>query len=74
MGHQQVLGPNEIQRMSAGAAVRHSEFNPFSKELHLFQIWIEPETMGTQPSYKQIRFDPEEKQHWRRRGGKYILD
>jgi redox-sensitive bicupin YhaK (pirin superfamily) len=64
MGHEEVLGPNEIQRMSAGTGVRHSEFNPSSAEpLHLFQIWIEPATMGTQPSYEQIRFDPEEKKN-----------
>jgi len=64
MGHQQVLGPNEIQRMSAGTGVRHSEFNPSKSErLHLFQIWIEPATTGTQPSYEQIRFDPEEKRN-----------
>ena len=64
MGHQEVLGPNEIQRMSAGTGVRHSEFNPSSTEaLHLFQIWIEPATIGTKPSYEQIRFDPEEKKN-----------
>ena len=64
MGHQEVLGPNEIQRMSAGTGVRHSEFNPSSAEpLHLFQIWIEPATMGTKPSYEQIRFKPEEKKN-----------
>ena len=64
LGHQEVLGPNEIQRMSAGTGVRHSEFNPSSTEaLHLFQIWIEPATIGTKPSYEQIRFDPEEKKN-----------
>ena len=64
MGHEEVLGPNEIQRMSAGTGVRHSEFNPSGTEpLHLFQIWIHPATMGTQPSYEQIRFDPEEKKN-----------
>lgn len=64
MSHQKVLGPNEIQRMSAGTGLRHSEFNPSSTEpLHLFQIWIEPATMGTQPSYEQIRFDPTEKKN-----------
>jgi quercetin 2,3-dioxygenase len=62
MGHQEALGPNEIQRMSAGTGVRHSEFNPSDSErLHLFQIWIEPRTAGTRPSYEQIRFDPQEK-------------
>ena len=68
MGHQQVLGPNEIQRMSAGTGVRHSEFNPSSTEpLHFFQIWIEPATMGTRPGYEQIRFGPEEKKNTLRR-------
>jgi redox-sensitive bicupin YhaK (pirin superfamily) len=64
MGHQEALGPNEIQRMSGGTGVRHSEFNASVKEaLHFFQIWIEPATTGTQPSYEQIRFDPKEKQN-----------
>jgi hypothetical protein len=64
MGHQQALGPNEIQRMSAGTGVRHSEFNPSASErLHFFQIWIEPASTGTHPSYEQIRFDPEEKKN-----------
>ena len=64
MGHEQVLGPNEIQRMSAGTGIRHSEFNPSSSErLHFFQIWIEPGTTGTQPSYEQIRFNPEDKKN-----------
>jgi redox-sensitive bicupin YhaK (pirin superfamily) len=64
MGHQKVLGPNEIQRMSAGTGIRHSEFNPSGSDpLHFFQIWIEPASMGTRPSYEQIRFDPAEKQN-----------
>ena len=64
MGHRQALGPNEIQHMSAGTGVRHSEFNASkSDRLHFFQIWIEPATIGTKPSYEQIRFDPEEKKN-----------
>jgi redox-sensitive bicupin YhaK (pirin superfamily) len=62
MGHQEVLGPNEIQRMSAGTGVMHSEFNPSGTEpVHFFQIWLEPAATGTPSSYEQIRFDPEEK-------------
>jgi quercetin 2,3-dioxygenase len=64
IGHQQALGPNEIQRMSAGRGVRHSEFNPSNSERpHFFQIRIEPATSGTPPSYEQIQFDPEEKKN-----------
>src|SRR5579862_5219601 len=64
MGHQETLGPNEIQRMSAGTGIRHSEFNPSKSEgLHLFQIWIEPAKMGTRPSYEQLAFDPAEKKN-----------
>jgi len=63
MGHQEVLGPNEIQRMSAGTGVMHSEFNPSGTDpVHFLQIWIEPATTGTPSSYEQIRFDPAEKQ------------
>ena len=71
MGHQQVLGPSEIQRMSAGTGIRHSEFNPSPDAgLHFFQIWIEPATRGTQPGYEQIRFDPKDKQdRWKRLAG-----
>jgi len=48
--------------MSAGTGILHSEFNASSTDpLHFFQIWIEPATPGTKPSYEQIRFDPGEK-------------
>jgi redox-sensitive bicupin YhaK (pirin superfamily) len=64
MGHQENLGPNEIQRMSAGTGIMHSEFNPSGAErVHFFQIWIEPATLGTKPSYEQISFDPSEKRN-----------
>jgi hypothetical protein len=62
MGHQEVLGPNEVQRMSAGTGVVHSEFNGSKTEpVHFLQIWIEPATTGLPSSYEQFKFDPEEK-------------
>ncbi|MGO4209385.1 pirin family protein [Terriglobus sp. 2YAB30_2] len=64
MGHTEELGPNEIQRMSAGSGVVHSEFNGSNAEpVHLFQVWIEPRTRGEKPSYEQLAFDPAEKKN-----------
>lgn len=62
MGHTEVLGANEIQKMSAGTGVVHSEFNASETEpVHLLQIWIIPDTSGITPAYEQYRFEPEEK-------------
>jgi len=62
MGEQQTLGPNEIQVMSAGSGVVHSEFNASETDpVHLFQIWILPAAEDLQPSYQQIAFAPEDK-------------
>jgi quercetin 2,3-dioxygenase len=62
MGHTELLGPNEIQKMSAGSGVVHSEFNGSETEpVHFFQIWIEPKSKGTTPAYEQIKFDAAEK-------------
>jgi quercetin 2,3-dioxygenase len=62
MGEQHVLGPNEIQMMSAGTGVVHSEFNASETEAcHLFQIWILPGQEDLEPSYQQIAFEPKEK-------------
>ncbi len=62
MGHVEVLGPNEIQKMSAGTGVVHSEFNGSETEpVHFMQIWIEPKSRGTTPSYEQLKFDAAEK-------------
>lgn len=64
MGHQETLGPNEIQRMSAGTGIRHSEFNPSpDSPVHFFQVWITPAAVGTKPSYEQIRFDSADKKN-----------
>ena len=61
-GNRYVLGPNEIQTMSAGSGIIHSEFNASQTEdLHLFQIWIFPDTEDLKPGYQQIAFDPAEK-------------
>jgi quercetin 2,3-dioxygenase len=62
MGHQEVLGPNEVQVMSAGSGVVHSEFNASETEpVHFLQIWIEPAKKGLPSSYQQIAFDAAEK-------------
>ena len=62
MGEQHVLGPNEVQTMSAGTGIVHSEFNASETEpSHSIQIWIEPSEEDVTPSYQQIAFDAAEK-------------
>ena len=61
-GGSEVLRPHEVQRMTAGTGIRHSEFNPSDTErVHLYQIWIMPEKDGLEPGYEQTYFAPEEK-------------
>ena len=59
LGHGEVLRPGELQRMSAGTGIRHSEFNPSETEsVHLYQIWLHPSQKGLPPSYEQRAIDP----------------
>lgn len=64
LGSGSVLKPGELQRMTAGSGIRHSEYNP-SKEasVHLYQIWLLPERNGLAPGYEQKAFPVEEKQN-----------
>ena len=63
MGTGSVIRPGDVQRMSAGKGVLHSETNPsHNKPAHFFQIWLRPVERGITPSYEQKRFDDAEKQ------------
>ena len=58
MGNGSVIRPGDVQRMSAGTGVQHSEFNGSERDLvHFLQIWIEPGELNVQPSYEETHFD-----------------
>ena len=57
LGNGSTIRPGDVQRMSAGSGIRHSEFNPSTKDgLHFLQIWIVPSVTGIAPSYEEKRF------------------
>ncbi len=59
LGNGEVIRPGEVQRMSAGSGIRHSEFNPSPDVVtHLLQIWITPRELGIPPGYEQQMLAP----------------
>jgi redox-sensitive bicupin YhaK (pirin superfamily) len=62
LGNGSTIRPGDVQRMSAGTGVRHSEFNPSpTTGVHFLQIWIQPNAEGLAPSYDERRFAADEK-------------
>src|SRR5437870_2030178 len=63
LGTGSIIKAGELQRMSAGTGIRHSEFNPSDSQLvHLYQIWLQPDQRGGKPTYEQRLFGEDEKQ------------
>ncbi|MFC1553324.1 pirin family protein [candidate division KSB1 bacterium] len=62
MNNATAIKAGEVQRISAGTGITHSEYNLSGEPLHLYQIWIIPDEEGVTPSYEEKEFDPE---NWR---------
>jgi quercetin 2,3-dioxygenase len=61
IGNGATIVPGEVQRMSAGTGIQHSEFNHAQQTTHFLQIWILPNQRGVKPGYEQKAYTPEEK-------------
>ena len=62
MGNGSVIRPGDVQRMSAGSGVTHSEYNPSTDDpVHFLQIWLLPNALGVEPSYEQKHFSTEDR-------------
>lgn len=76
MGNAATITTGEVQRITAGTGIAHSEFNPSDKDpVHFLQIWILPDTAGLTPSYDEKSFPTEVKQgQWRQMAGRNPAD
>ncbi|MEM6448629.1 MAG: pirin family protein [Cyanobacteria bacterium P01_D01_bin.123] len=64
MGNGSIMRPGDVQRMTAGTGVAHSEYNHSRTEpVRFLQIWIQPDRLGLDPGYEQIRFEDDDKRN-----------